>query len=87
MLSLECVSLAWWPNHYDTYPDSVSRVSPPNMTIPKTLAALPNSQYDTILSDTFGKELENEVAFFLDATLAAAFAIEDTPPLVAAVLC
>ena len=27
-----------------TYPDSVNLVRPPNTTIPKTLAALPNSQ-------------------------------------------
>lgn len=74
-------------NLSSTNPDSVSLVSPPNMTIPNTLAALPNSQYDTILSETFGNELENEVGLFLDATLDAAFAIDDTPPLVAAVLC
>jgi hypothetical protein len=33
----------------------VSLVSPPNTTIPKTLAALANSQYATILSLTSGK--------------------------------
>jgi hypothetical protein len=54
------------------------------MTIPKTLAALPNSQYDTILSDTFGKELA-KATFFV--ALDAALAIEDTPLEVAAVLC
>lgn len=37
------------------YPDSVSLVSPPNMTIPNTLAALANSQYATTLSLTSGK--------------------------------
>lgn len=31
------------------YPDSVSRVRPPNTTMPKTLAALPRSQYATDL--------------------------------------
>lgn len=36
-------------------PDSVSRVSPPNTTIPKTLAALPSSQYATLFSDVSGK--------------------------------
>jgi hypothetical protein len=41
------------PSAY-TYPDSVSRVKPPNMTIPKTLAALPRSQYATALSVVFG---------------------------------
>jgi hypothetical protein len=38
-----------------THPDSVSLVRPPNITIPKTLAALPNSQYATILPLTSGK--------------------------------
>jgi len=38
-----------------TYPDSVSRVKPPSMTIPKTLAALPKSQYATVLSLVSGK--------------------------------
>lgn len=36
-------------------PDSVSLVSPPNTTIPKTLAALPSSQYATLFSDVSGK--------------------------------
>ena len=36
------------------------------MTMPKTLAALPNSQYDTDLVETSGKELANEAVFFLD---------------------
>lgn len=39
----------------DPYPDSVRRVSPPKTTIPKTLAALPRSQYATLLSDVSGK--------------------------------
>lgn len=38
-----------------TYPDSVNRVNPPNTTIPKTLAALPSSQYATILELVSGK--------------------------------
>lgn len=38
-------------------PDSVSRVSPPKTTIPNTLAALPSSQYATLLSDVSGKYL------------------------------
>ena len=37
------------------YPDSVNRVSPPKTTIPKTLAALPSSQYPTILLVVAGK--------------------------------
>ena len=37
------------------YPDSVSRVRPPKTTMPKTLAALPNSQYATTLSLVSGK--------------------------------
>lgn len=40
-----------------TYPDSVSLVRPPNTTMPKTLAALPRSQYATDLSLTSGKKL------------------------------
>ena len=38
-----------------TYPDSVSRVNPPNTTIPKTLAALPSSQYATVFELVSGK--------------------------------
>jgi hypothetical protein len=49
-----------------TYPDSVSLVSPPNTTIPKTLAALPSSQYATDLSLTLGK-----LDFVLEAPSAA----------------
>jgi len=39
----------------ETNPDSVKRVNPPNITIPKTLAALPRSQYATDLSLILGK--------------------------------
>lgn len=39
------------------YPDSVRRVRPPNTTMPKTLAALPRSQYATLLELVSGKEL------------------------------
>lgn len=39
-----------------SYPDSVSRVNPPNMTMPKTLAALPINQYATFLSEVSGKK-------------------------------
>jgi hypothetical protein len=38
-----------------THPDSVKRVRPPKMTMPNTLAALPNSQYATELLVRFGK--------------------------------
>lgn len=38
------------------YPDSVRRVRPPNTTIPKTLAALPNSQYATAFWLVLGKK-------------------------------
>ena len=38
-----------------TYPDSVSLVNPPKTTIPKTLAALPRSQYATTFDDVSGK--------------------------------
>ena len=36
-------------------PDSVNLVSPPKITIPKTLAALPNNQYATVLAEVSGK--------------------------------
>lgn len=39
-----------------TYPDSVRRVRPPKMTIPKTLAALPSSQYATDLEFSSGND-------------------------------
>ena len=42
----------------EAYPDSVSRVRPPNTTMPKTLAALPNNQYATLLELVLGKLLE-----------------------------
>jgi hypothetical protein len=38
-----------------TYPDSVNLVRPPNTTIPKTDAALPNSQYATDFELVSGK--------------------------------
>ena len=38
-----------------TYPDSVSLVRPPKTTIPKTLAALPSSQYPTAFELVSGK--------------------------------
>jgi hypothetical protein len=41
----------------ETYPDSVNRVRPPNTTMPKTLAALPRSQYATALELVSGKAL------------------------------
>lgn len=37
------------------YPDSVRRVRPPKTTMPKTLAALPSSQYATALELESGK--------------------------------
>jgi hypothetical protein len=39
----------------DTYPDSVNLVRPPNITIPNTDAALPNSQYATLFEVVSGK--------------------------------
>lgn len=39
-----------------THPDSVSLVKPPKTTIPNTLAALPSSQYATVLVDVLGKD-------------------------------
>jgi hypothetical protein len=47
-----------------TYPDSVNLVRPPNTTIPKTLAALPRSQYPTDFELFSGKK-------FLPAVLRA----------------
>lgn len=40
-----------------TYPDSVRRVRPPKTTMPKTLTALPSSQYATDLELVSGKDL------------------------------
>lgn len=42
---------------FGAYPDSVKRVSPPKTTMPKTLAALPRSQYATLLFDVSGNIL------------------------------
>jgi hypothetical protein len=54
-----------WMNE-TTNPDSVSLVQPPNTTIPKTLAALPRSQYATIFSVTSGNlEVLPELPIFL----------------------
>jgi hypothetical protein len=39
-----------------THPDSVSLVSPPNTTIPNTLAALPSNQYATAFSLVSGND-------------------------------
>lgn len=43
-----------------SHPDSVNRVNPPKMTMPKTLAALPINQYATFFSEVSGKK-----AFFV----------------------
>lgn len=51
------------------YPDSVSLVSPPNTTIPNTLAALPSSQYATTLSLISGKYLDRALVLLLDIVL------------------
>ena len=56
MLNLRPVSLDHQAHTNGTHPDSVSRVSPPNTTIPNTLAALPKSQYATALWLVSGKE-------------------------------
>ena len=42
-----CQSSHCGPDEHTPYPDSVSRVKPPKITRPKTLAALPNNQYAT----------------------------------------
>ena len=41
---------------WETYPDSVIRVRPPNTTMPKTLTALPSSQYATPLELVLGND-------------------------------
>jgi len=51
------------------YPDSVSLVRPPNTTIPKTDAALPNNQYATGLEVVFGKNSVILFPLFLGADL------------------
>jgi len=40
------------------------------MTMPKTLAALPSSQYATLLEDVLGKELERACPFAASASIA-----------------
>lgn len=52
-----------------TYPDSVRRVRPPNTTIPKTLAALPKSQYATLLALVSGKELDLDLELLFESDL------------------
>lgn len=44
----------------------MSLVRPPNTTIPKTLAALPRSQYATVLDDVSGKD-DDELFLFCPA--------------------
>lgn len=53
------------------YPDSVSRVRPPNTTMPKTLAALPRSQYATDLEVV----VSGNVRFGFEASPAACTAV------------
>jgi hypothetical protein len=53
-----------------THPDSVKRVRPPKTTMPKTLAALPSSQYATPLELVLGKLLLAFSAVF-SATLSS----------------
>jgi len=50
-------------------PDSVSRVRPPNTTMPKTLAALPSSQYATPLELVLGKDRDLVAAIASDSAL------------------
>lgn len=52
------VPAAWQANWLrPLYPDSVNLVRPPKTTIPKTLTALPMSQYPTLLEEALGHEL------------------------------
>ncbi|RMZ68697.1 BTB POZ domain-containing [Pyrenophora seminiperda CCB06] len=62
------------------YPDSVSRVKPPKTTMPKTLAALPSSQYATLLELVFGKVLD------LPSVVAAASATMALPALISSMM-
>ena len=58
MLRLQNVSISFLVlSGQGTHPDSVNLVRPPNTTIPKTLAALPNSQYPTTVPSCFGKNV------------------------------
>jgi hypothetical protein len=61
-----------------TYPDSVRRVRPPKTTMPKTLAALPSSQYATLFDDTLG-ELCARVRSPLTASASIAASELDVP--------
>ena len=58
MLSLSNLAGATSAVFGRAYPDSVRRVKPPNTTMPKTLAALPSSQYATLLDVVLGKLLD-----------------------------
>ena len=62
-----------------TYPDSVSRVRPPNTTMPKTLAALPSSQYATLLEDVLGKLLGPLFAVVSAASASMSPCVRDAP--------
>lgn len=65
------------------YPDSVSRVSPPNTTSPKTLAALPSSQYATPLLEVWGKNFAFAGADFAEMFSARELKGEALDPAVA----
>jgi hypothetical protein len=49
----------------ETYPDSVNLVRPPKTTIPKTLVALPRSQYATDFELVSGKNFLRAEVFTL----------------------
>ena len=56
----------------NSYPDSVNLVRPPNTTIPKTLIALPMSQYPTPLG------LDSGQAFFAAVAVSEIVAADRT---------
>jgi hypothetical protein len=56
----------------DTHPDSVRRVKPPKTTMPNTLAALPSSQYATLLELVSGQLLAFGTAALAAPTSCAA---------------
>lgn len=68
------------------YPDSVNLVRPPNTTIPKTLAALPKSQYATDFELVSGKELFLNLSASSTIVLLNETRGEDEPPVTEAIL-
>lgn len=81
MLSLSNLAGATSAVFGHAYPDSVRRVKPPNTTMPKTLAALPSSQYATLLDVVLGKLLDLLLLLPLPSSVVAASAKTALPAL------